>query len=578
MRPAMTDTKKPDDPNKNNVTPLLIKSSKTNPKDKPHADTDDDQTGKNDDRKLPWPIKLAERWLNDREKRDIDLRLVPDRDGHKHFWKYENGLWALIDDKEVGKWLAPQLQAVLIDDYDQKRKAAIKIFNEATQFIIRCAAIREPLQGFIDWDFHGKIPTKSGLIDPLTLTIEPMRKEHYCTSRIDIDYDPDAKCPKWERLLADSFSDRTEQDRATYINMLQEFEGTTLISRRPKALCRELLLQGPTDCGKSVLLYVLSGLHTDNPITTPFKELGSTHGLQPFLRRGVPWVLHEAFDAGVWFQTSETKMIIVGDPITINPKYGTPITIKPNNLAMHGTNHPASWKDSSEAMVARMLIILFTKTFDKENPIGVAAEARDVNPAWGPHDLILDTERSGVFNWALAGLQRALQRGHFVNTEAGKDVLEEARMDSNLVAGFIEECIEYDADVMISTVDFFGPFKRWWGEQHGDKKDGPTPDTVGRHLVALSDPRIVRNNKKYRDKPGLRFYIGIKLNEDAGKAFFESCLTADLSGHVHAELARMSTSYEDSIRPITASWLDHPEIKELKVKATAGAKTKGTKP
>jgi hypothetical protein len=266
----MTDTDKPDD-SKSNVTPLPIR-----PKVDPHAAND----------KLPLPIKLAERWLGDRGQHDIDLRLVSDTDGHKHFWKYENSLWGFVDDKEASKWLAAELQAVLINGFDQKRKSTNKLFSEATQYIIRGAAIREPLEDFTDWDAHGKIPTKTGLIDPLTLKLEPMGKEHYCTWRLNIDYDKNAKCPNWERLLADAFSDRTEQDRTTYINILQEFEGTSLLSMRPKVLCRELVLHGPTDCGKSVLLYVLSGLHTDNPITTPFKELGGTHGLQLFLRRG----------------------------------------------------------------------------------------------------------------------------------------------------------------------------------------------------------------------------------------------------------------------------------------------------
>jgi energy-coupling factor transporter ATP-binding protein EcfA2 len=570
----MTDkSKNKEQPNQSQQN--VASPSKAN-QDQPPADANGAQPGQNDTRKLPLHIKLAERWLDSREQRGFDLRLVSDNDGHKHFWKYEDGLWGFIDDKEVGKWLEADLQAVLIDDLDQKRKATNKLSSEATKYIIRSAAIREPLKDFIDWDMHGKIPIKTGLIDPLTLKKEPMRKEHYCTSRLDIDYDRDAKCPKWEQLLADTFSDRTEQDRTTYIQMLQEFEGTSLISRRPKRLCRELLLLGPTDCGKTVLLNVLGGLISNNPITTPLKELGGTHGLQQFLRRGVPWVLHEAFDGGVWHLTSETKMIISCDPIPINPKYGKPITIRPNNPPMHATNHPPQWKDSSEAMVERMLIILFTKKFDRMNPTGVAAEARDEDPTWEPHDLILKHERTGLFNWALAGLKRALERGHYVNTESGEAALEEARKDSNIVKGFMPDCIDYDADVMISKVDFLAAVRKWFGEQYGDKKEGgPSPDMIGRHLVALNDPLIVQNKDKYKDRNGLRFYIGIKLNEGAGKEFFESCLTEEFgSTRIRTELARMSTSYKDTIRPIPAGWLGHVEIKELKARAKAAAEAK----
>jgi hypothetical protein len=181
--------------------------------------------------------------------------------------------------------------------------------------------------------------------------------------------------------------------------------------------------------------------------------------------------------------------------------------------------------------------------------------------------------RAGVFNWALVGLKSALERGHFVNTEAGEAVLEEAPMDSNIAAGFMKDCIEYDADVMISTVDFFGSLRKWFGEQYGDRKEGgPTPRLVGMHLAALCDPLIVHDRDKYKDRNGLRFYIGIKLNEGAGKAFFEHCLSQDFgSDKVRPELARMSDSYQKTIRPIPVDWIGHAKIKELKARAQGQA-------
>jgi hypothetical protein len=347
----------------------------------------DTNNGKNDVKKLPFHIRLAELYLDHvMEQHGRDLRVVPDSEGRDYFWKYENGLWTQIADADIAKWLEPELQLVLNEDFDLKRKSNNKLFSEATKHIIRSPTVRRPLPDFVDWDSHGKIPTKAGLIDPLTLVIEPMRKRDYCTRRLDIAYDSRAKCPWWERMLADAFSDRTEDDRAISINLLQEAAGLGLISNRPKALARALLLWGPPDSGKSGLIDVISRLISDYLITTAFKELSGTHGLQPFLRRGIPWVLHEAFNDNVWHLTSETKMIISGDPIPINPKNGKIITIKPNAPAYWASNHEPKFRDSSGAMATRMLIIKFTKTFDKEHPVGVAAEARKRNPTWQPQD------------------------------------------------------------------------------------------------------------------------------------------------------------------------------------------------
>lgn len=102
--------------------------------------------------------------------------------------------------------------------------------------------------------------------------------------------------------------------------------------------------------------------------------------------------------------------------------------MKVNTPAFWATNHPPKFKESSGAMATRLIIVPMTRTFDKSKPVGVAAEARKCNPAWEPFDLIINTELPGVLNWALAGLKRALERGHFVNTQAGKELLEQSRL------------------------------------------------------------------------------------------------------------------------------------------------------
>jgi putative DNA primase/helicase len=46
-----------------------------------------------------------------------------------------------------------------------------------------------------------------------------------------------------------------------------------------------------------MLVEVMSGLLTDEPIATPLDALSGPHGLMEFVRRA-PWTLHKAFDSG----------------------------------------------------------------------------------------------------------------------------------------------------------------------------------------------------------------------------------------------------------------------------------------
>jgi phage/plasmid-associated DNA primase len=72
----------------------------------------------------------------------------------------------------------------------------------------------------VQWDKHGLIPTKSGLVDPRTGEVRPMLPTDYCTWRIETAYDPEAKCPWWLTMLEDVFADRTEEERAATISMM----------------------------------------------------------------------------------------------------------------------------------------------------------------------------------------------------------------------------------------------------------------------------------------------------------------------------------------------------------------------
>jgi phage/plasmid-associated DNA primase len=253
---------------------------------------------------------------------------------------------------------------------------------------------------------------------------------------------------------------------------------------------------GGADTGKTVVLKVIAALF-GGAITTTFAKLDGNHGLQSFVQR-LPWVLGEAFNQSGWYLSDIVKCIITGDPVEINGKNIPAISMKVNAPAFWGSNHPAKFKESSGSMATRMVIIPMTRTFDKSKPVGVAAEARKHNPAWEPFDLIINTELPGVLNWALAGLQRALERGHFINTEAGKDLLEQSRKDSNVVAAFVEECVMHDLTVMMTTTDFYAAFKEWWISEHGEKAAVPSPTHVGLELAALPQSRIAQNKNKFR--------------------------------------------------------------------------------
>jgi P4 family phage/plasmid primase-like protien len=512
--------------------------------------------GHNSKGKLPLHIVIADIYIAGM-KRGFGqlLRRVPDLKGVDHIYRYRDGLWSLQADKDVARSLHPQLQQI-VNDLGRESKSKVSTFNEATAHILRSAEVcnHEP----VTFDAHGKVPTRDGLIDPITRQMDAFKPEHFATWCLPIPYDANAVCPHWEQLLNDAFADMVDGDRKITVDLVQELVGAALIDDKPKSLSRALVLFGFPDTGKTVVLKVITALF-GGAITTTFAKLEGNHGLQSFARR-LPWVLGEAFNQSGWYVSDLVKCIITGDPVEINPKNAPAISMKVNTPAFWGTNHPPKFKESSGSMATRMIIIPMTRTFCKETPVGVAEEARKHNPAWEPHDLVINTELPGVLNWALIGLQRALQRGHFVNTESGKDLLEKSRKDSNCAAAFVDECLDADAEAMMSTTDVYSTFKRWWIGEHGEKSTVPSPTTFGHDLANLPNSRIAQDKNKFKNKSSQRFYLGCKLNE-AGIGYWQDAANiACISG---TKDHRLAETVEKTMRDISPTWKATEEYRRI---------------
>jgi hypothetical protein len=328
----------------------------------------------------------------------------------------------------------------------------------------------------------------------------------------------------WLTMLEDAFSDREVDSRAEIVATLQEVLGAALVDSKPKGMHKALVLVGGTDCGKSQLLEVMGGMFGEKYIDQPIAAVDTTHGLMPFLTR-LPWVLDEAFSQNVWHMSAIVKTLITGEGISINIKHGAILYHRFTGPIFWGSNHAPQFRENTRAIVDRLAVIKCERKFDKHNPIGIALEARRQNLS-GPAALVLSRERAGMLTWALHGLRRALERGGIQLPQESIAAASQIFRDSNLVAGFVEECIEYDVDGRVSVPDFCVAVSAWFAEHKGENRSLPSNETIGRALVALHDPRLVTDAVELRDKL-TRYVVGGKLNTH-GLQYHERGITADI--------------------------------------------------
>ena len=466
-------------------------------------------------------------------------------------WLYRDGLWSMpaLDGK---RWLETEIEKACVG---LRQESTNKLIAETRGLIMRSPAV---YRDEVRWDDHGMIPTRTGLVNPDTLKVTPHAPELYCTWRIEVDFEPEADCTIWLEVLNDCFADRPDAVRAKTIGALQEAYGCSLVDKKPKALNRAMVLLGDSNHGKSVVVDVLSGLLTDNPITTGIDAIEGTHGTMPFMRRA-PWVLHEAFDQSKWHFSKTVKAILSADPIEINPKNRPMVTKRFTSPVIWATNHPPQFRESTAAIINRMLVFEFRTHFDPSKPpTGVAAVAIE-HGYTSPQDLVLALESPGLLMWAIKGLRRAKERGFIATTEEMVDKLAEVRADSNMVARFVDECCEFTPDHMISTSDFCAAFTMWWAEWKGEDRRPPSNESIGRNIHALGEPRLVADSKQIRDKQH-RYYAGVKLNE-IGLEYWEG---AKVSFVADGKVSRLTIALDQVNKHIPWDWEDKHVVQKLR--------------
>ena len=120
----------------------------------------------------------------------------------------------------------------------------------------------------------------------------------------------------------------------------------------------------------------------------------------------------------------------------------------------------------------------------------------------------LQTELPGIFVWAVEGLRRLRQQGHFTVSTLCQDALDTYRTESNPARAFLRECVVAEPEGSIESAELYKSYRNWC-EDHGYK---PLNAAHFGHEVRREFPGVVRKKVPSLD-PSKRVwaYLGIGL-------------------------------------------------------------------
>lgn len=256
-------------------------------------------------------------------------------------------------------------------------------------------------------------------------------------------YEPGATCPSWFKFLDEALEGDEQR-----IDLLAEFFGICMTM--DTSFQKIALLVGPPRSGKGTTLRTLRCVvGTENCVSPRLASLSQTFGLESLIGKSVAICpdAHLGENKSALSVLEILKSISGEDPIEIHRKYLPSITVRLRVRFALAVNELPAFADTSNALLARLLIVPFNRSFAGVEDPGLEEK--------------LLAESSGIFNWSMYGLRRLRQRRRFTSPVASELISAAFARVSSPVHSFVKDCCDVAANARVDRVDLFDAYTTW---------------------------------------------------------------------------------------------------------------------
>ncbi len=339
----------------------------------------------------------------------------------------ENGYWQRLHGDYVERHALEEI------DGDSIRSSQLADIRR----LVEKLSIMEPGKQFDEFNGHCNI--RSGMLDLETFQIKEHDPTYLSRIQLPVSHDPGAKCPTWERFLSEVLEDDSQ-----LLDLFQEFTGYLLVPDTSHH--KALVLVGEGANGKSTAIQVIEVLlGRQNVCNVSLSDLSNSfHRVR---LDGKLVNISTELDPKMLERSDYFKAIVSGDSISAEHKHKPAYDFTPVCKLIFGCNRLPRVRDHSHAFYRRLTIMPFERTFEGETA-----------------DLYLGKklikELDGVFMWALRGLQRLREQGHFTESEIVEAALAEYRRYNNPVLAFVQDCCELDPEATTSRDELYQEYRK----------------------------------------------------------------------------------------------------------------------
>lgn len=319
----------------------------------------------------------------------------------------------------------------------------------------------------------------NGVVDLHTGKLLPPDQAYRVTTITAVDYDPAAKCPLFERTVADVFF-----GDADMIGFFQRLVGYSLLGKPDEDVLA--IPYGSGSNGKSTVLGAIRdalGEHAKMASADTFLSSGVGGGnagaaREDVLRlRGARFVYVSEPDEGSELREGLIKSMTGGEPLPARGLYSkTTVEVAPTWVAFMPTNHRPIVKGDDHAIWRRLLPVPFTRNFDQDLTL-----TKDPDRAEK-----LAAEARGILAWCVRGAQ-AYQKDGLRPPGAVREACDDYKSDMDLLAEWLDECCELGPSNVESNARLWASWEAF-AKARGELRYIPTSKALTRRLDGRFEP------------------------------------------------------------------------------------------
>lgn len=328
----------------------------------------------------------------------------------------------------------------------------------------------------------------NGVVDLRTGALQAFDEKVIVTRRVSVAYDPNAKCPRWERFLAEVLGeDDSVQD---YFHRLAGYLLTGETRQH-----QMWLLVGNGSNGKSTLvstiMKVMGAEYSQQAAESVLLAKSNSGAASNDLVRlkGVRCAVLTETGAGQSLHEERVKSLVSADTITARGLYKEFEQFVPQAKYLLATNHLPVVRGSDQGIWRRLVVVPFLAHFEVGS-----------DPTLD-HDL--EAELQGILSWAVAGATLWYAKGPAPVPTTWQDATDGYRAEQDAIKAFTDEHVNFENGLFVGATELYDTYVRWCVE---DGRQSLTQSEFGQRFMATG---LVTKRKK--SKTNRYHYIGAAL-------------------------------------------------------------------